>query len=454
MAPREPETLNRVGKQTPRLTRSNPYVFALGVVGAAISFMVLMFSLILTVTPMIWSYMSGSEANNFQVRRSPGLNSTLPVPCHSHNDYWRPMPFYSAIDAGCIGIEADVWAVQDELYVGHNLGGLSTGQTLTSMYIRPLMELLLAQNLYRDPSLPPRGVYGRKPGQTLVLLVDLKSNPNTSWPLLLEKLEPLRQRGWLSHVDDGKFISRPVTVVGTGETEVRLVNEDSPLRDIFFDAPLDQLEEGLFDNLNSYYTSVSFEKSIGKVGSKGLKPEQLEKLRGQISQAHGRGTMANEGRIATLDSTIADRLPAYSKTLFDGKAAKDLSFEAIAKHLGRSEVAVAALFYGQATASPEDIEKLSEILDLSKEALAAQLTGFPNRGQAGPMPPTEPLIYRLYEIVQNYGYAYKAILNEKFGDGIMSAICFSTTVDKEVDEAGSPWVVITLKGKWLPFSRF
>lgn len=80
------------------------------------------------------------------------------------------------------------------------------------------------------------------------------------------------------------------------------------------------------------------------------------------------------------------------------------------------------------------------------------MTGFPNRGQAGPMPPVEPLIYRLYEIVQNYGYAYKAILNEKFGDGIMSAICFSTTVDKEVDEAGAPWVVITLKGKWQVLS--
>ncbi|KAJ3544121.1 hypothetical protein NM208_g3220 [Fusarium decemcellulare] len=162
--------------------------------------------------------------------------------------------------------------------------------------------------------------------------------------------------------------------------------------------------------------------------------------------------MANEGRIATLDflanqSTVADRLPVYSKMLFDGKAAKSLSFETIAKHLDRSEVACAALFYGQATASPEDINRLSELLDLPKETLEAQMTGFPNRGQAGPMPPVEPLIYRLYEIVQNYGYAYKAILNEKFGDGIMSAICFSTTVDKEVDEAGSPWVVITLKGK-------
>jgi cyanate lyase len=145
-------------------------------------------------------------------------------------------------------------------------------------------------------------------------------------------------------------------------------------------------------------------------------------------------------------------LPPYSTLLFNAKESKGLNFEAIAKHLGRSEVACAALFYGQATASPEDVEKLSQLLDIPKETLASQLTGFPDRGRAGPMPPVEPLIYRLYEIVQNYGYAYKAILNEKFGDGIMSAICFSTTVEKEIDEAGSPWVVITLKGKWCVWS--
>jgi hypothetical protein len=157
------------------------------------------------------------------------------------------------------------------------------------MYIRPLMELLQSQNTDTNPSFPPRGVYGRKPDQTVVLLVDLKSNPNTSWPLLLERLEPLRQKGWLSHVHDDKFVSRPITVVGTGETELHLVNEATPFRDVFLDAPLDQLDEGLYDNLNSYYTSISFEKSIGKVGSKGLKPEQLAKLRDQISQAHSRG---------------------------------------------------------------------------------------------------------------------------------------------------------------------
>ncbi|KAF4617101.1 hypothetical protein G7Y89_g15048 [Cudoniella acicularis] len=163
--------------------------------------------------------------------------------------------------------------------------------------------------------------------------------------------------------------------------------------------------------------------------------------------------MADNTNIAVLDSSIVDRLPVSSKTLFDAKATKALTFESIASHLGRSEVAVAALFYGQAQASPADIEKLSTLLDIPKQKLTEQLGGFPDRGRAGPMPPVEPLIYRLYEIVQNYGYAYKAVLNEKFGDGIMSAISFSTTVHKETDEKGD-WAVITLRGKWLPFSRF
>ncbi|SPQ21908.1 1155e719-d4cb-427f-bf0d-ebe50a16ba9b [Thermothielavioides terrestris] len=162
-----------------------------------------------------------------------------------------------------------------------------------------------------------------------------------------------------------------------------------------------------------------------------------------------------QSRLASLDSSIIDRLPAYSATLFEAKTQKRLTFEDIAQHLGRSEVAVAALFYGQAQASPEDAEKLTQLLGLSRESnIASQMMGFPDRGRAGPMPPVEPLIYRLYEIVQNYGYAFKAVINEKFGDGIMSAICFSSKVEKEVDESGAPWVVITLRGKWLPFTRF
>ena len=140
-------------------------------------------------------------------------------------------------------------------------------------------------------------------------------------------------------------------------------------------------------------------------------------------------------------------LPVSSQTLFAAKWKKQVSFETIAKELGRGEVAVAAIFYGQAKASAEDIQKLSSYLDLDHATLETQLSGWPDRGKSVPCPPKEPLIYRLYEIVQNYGYAYKAVINEKFGDGIMSAITFSTTVDKETDEKGE-WVVIKLRGKW------
>jgi len=150
---------------------------------------------------------------------------------------------------------------------------------------------------------------------------------------------------------------------------------------------------------------------------------------------------------ALLQSSIAPRLPSSYVTLFEAKAKKNLSFETIAQHLGRAEVAVAAIFYGQAQASPQDIEKLAELLQVPKEGLEVELSGFPDRGRQMEMPPKEPLVYRLFEIVQNYGYAYKAILNEKFGDGIMSAISFSTKVEKETDEKGD-WAVITLRGKW------
>ena len=174
-----------------------------------------------------------------------------------------------------------------------------------------------------------------------------------------------------------------------------------------------------------------------------------------------------------MQRELEPHLPTSSKLLFEAKAKHNLTFEDLAQKLNRSEVAIAALFYGQATASAEDVKILASTLNISEDYLTEALCVYPNRGTAGPMPPKDPLIYRLYEIVQNYGYSFKAVLNEKFGDGIMSAIAFSTKVEKEVDEQGNAWAVITLRGKWyavthsrsstldegtnahrLPFTRF
>jgi cyanate lyase len=150
----------------------------------------------------------------------------------------------------------------------------------------------------------------------------------------------------------------------------------------------------------------------------------------------------------TTQQSVAPRLASHCGILFDAKKAKNLSFETIAKHLGREEVSTAAMFYGHTPANEEDLKKLAEILEIPESELRkTELMNFPDRGRSLEMPPREPLVYRLYEIVQNYGYAYKSVINEKFGDGIMSAISFSTKVEKETDEKGE-WVKITLRGKW------
>jgi len=134
-------------------------------------------------------------------------------------------------------------------------------------------------------------------------------------------------------------------------------------------------------------------------------------------------------------------------TLFDAKARKNLTFEQLGQQVGRNEVAIAAIFYGQAKATDADIKALSKALDLEEHHLHAQLAGWPERGRSTEMPPKDPMIYRFYEVIQNYGQAFKAVINEKFGDGIMSGISFSTKVEKETDDKGD-WVVITLRGKW------
>lgn len=151
--------------------------------------------------------------------------------------------------------------------------------------------------------------------------------------------------------------------------------------------------------------------------------------------------------------------PTFSKneitaSLIRAKQERKISFEELGKAIGRDEVAVAAIFYGQHHASREDIAGLANALSIDENLLSYQLSDFPDRGSDVQMPPKEPLIYRLYEIVQNYGQAYRAVMNEKFGDGIMSAIAFSTKVDKEVDEQGNTWANISMRGKWLPYSRF
>ena len=119
--------------------------------------------------------------------------------------------------------------------------------------------------------------------------------------------------------------------------------------------------------------------------------------------------------------------------------------------MGRDEVWIAALFYRQASASQGEAELLASALNLGPE-IAAALTEFPIKG-LGPVVPTDPLVYRFYEIMQVYGMPLKAVIHEKFGDGIMSAIDFTLEVEKEEDPKGDR-VRIIMSGKFLPYKKW
>ena len=144
--------------------------------------------------------------------------------------------------------------------------------------------------------------------------------------------------------------------------------------------------------------------------------------------------------------------PESTQLLLKAKKEKGLTFADIGTLLGLDEVWVASLFYGQSTANDEEADKLLTTLGLGTE-LKEILTTPPVKGSLDPVIPTDPLIYRFYEIMQVYGMPMKDVIQEKFGDGIMSAIDFTINVDKVEDPKGDR-VKVSMCGKFLPYKKW
>jgi cyanate lyase len=121
--------------------------------------------------------------------------------------------------------------------------------------------------------------------------------------------------------------------------------------------------------------------------------------------------------------------------------------------VGRSPVYAAMLVYGYGQATPEEAEALTRSLQLPEEVKSV-LTQAPHRTPAQPWPPTDPFIYRLYEVVMLYGPVFKDVAHELFGDGIMSAIDMAVDIRKEENPPGVPRMVLSLDGKWLQYNKF
>ncbi|KAF8622846.1 hypothetical protein AX15_006692 [Amanita polypyramis BW_CC] len=122
--------------------------------------------------------------------------------------------------------------------------------------------------------------------------------------------------------------------------------------------------------------------------------------------------MSNIVQITPSDNSPYAGLPPINVKLFEAKARKGLSFDEISKSIGRDEVWLAAAFYGQAKFSEDELKKVSELLDINPTETLAELGShwWPNRG-LGPVPPHDPVLYRLYEGVLVYGHAIKVRLS-------------------------------------------
>ncbi|WP_144638051.1 cyanase [Bordetella genomosp. 13] len=134
------------------------------------------------------------------------------------------------------------------------------------------------------------------------------------------------------------------------------------------------------------------------------------------------------------------------------KLEKKLTWTVIAEAVGQSKEWTTAALLGQMTMTPQQAEAAGRILDLPADAVL-QLQVVPYKGSLPTAVPTDPLIYRFYELVSVYGTTFKALIHEEFGDGIMSAIDFKMDLTREANPNGDR-VQIVMSGKFLPYKTY
>jgi cyanate lyase len=140
------------------------------------------------------------------------------------------------------------------------------------------------------------------------------------------------------------------------------------------------------------------------------------------------------------------------KKILATKVRKALKWSDVAGKVGLSKEWTTAACLGQMTLSPEQARVVGETFDLTEEE-RTWLTIVPYKGSLPTAIPTDPLIYRFYELVNVYGTTLKELIHEEFGDGIMSAIDFKMDLTREPDAKGDR-VKIVMSGKFLPYKTY
>jgi len=144
-----------------------------------------------------------------------------------------------------------------------------------------------------------------------------------------------------------------------------------------------------------------------------------------------------------------------TEEIMAAKKASAISWETLSEKAGLAPVFLTSACLGMNSLQKEAADKVCDALNLPDEVshkVSQALQEFPHKSWEKSVP-TDPVVYRLYEIVGVYGDTMKEIIHEKFGDGIMSAIDFSMYIDKEENPLGDR-VVVTMNGKFLPYKSW
>ncbi|KAJ3875242.1 hypothetical protein F5051DRAFT_414620 [Lentinula edodes] len=220
----------------------------------------------------------------------------VPKQIHSHNDYWRDVPLLTALSFGVVSVEADVWFINNTLFVGHELAALTPDRTFESLYIQPLLAILARQNpvnAFTANQTSLNGVFDTSGGTSLQLLIDMKTDGNSTLAPVVQALEPLRQLKYLTTFVNDTLTLSAITAVGTGNTPLDGIKALSP-RDVFFDAPLTELNDPIttYNVTLSPLASTDYEPAIGWHGIGNISEAQLGNLTTFINDAHSRGIKA------------------------------------------------------------------------------------------------------------------------------------------------------------------
>ncbi|EIN06204.1 hypothetical protein PUNSTDRAFT_106424 [Punctularia strigosozonata HHB-11173 SS5] len=254
----------------------------------------------------------------------PLTAGVVPKRFHSHNDYVQSVPLLKALSYGAASIEADIWLVDDELYIAHDYSDITPGKTLNSLYLDPLVAILEAANAPdKHTGSAWRGVFETAPSLSLHLLIDIKTDGPSTFNKLYEVLEPLRAAGYLSTwtTPSSSLTPGPITVIGTGNTPLASVQslgqtKERP-RTIFLDAVLDLIPDdslGVLDKTVCPLASSDFQKSVGASWTVPLIGRR--KIKTLVDAAHERGIQARFWHTPTLK--VAGRNTVWQMLLDEG----------------------------------------------------------------------------------------------------------------------------------------